>query len=573
MIIHDDFSVEYADHRKEIASALQGLTFSQTVALWKELDEAFRKDGLTQDLYRNLCLTDRFFLLTKILGRDDAMREWIFDRCREVEAAKSGYLDLWAREHFKSSVITHAGSIQEILNNREITIGIFSHTKGIARKFLRQIKHDLESKASLKRLFPDVLYQNPSRESPRWTVDSGIIVRRDGNPKEATVEAWGVVDGQPTGAHFKLRIYDDLVTAESVSTPEQISKTTEMLALSDNLGSEGGDVWFIGTRYSFGDTYQQMIERGQVKTRIYTATDDGTLGGKPVLFSEKYWEDKKRSQTISTLSCQMLQNPLAGSQAMFNPMDFRGYSTHPETLNIYIMVDPASSVKKGSDKTAMVVVGVDANMNKFLLDGFHHKMGLTEKWENMRHLYGKWRGKTGVQGVFVGYEKFGMQSDIEHFKIQMERESYFFEIQELAWPRQGNASKIDRISRLEPDFRKGKFFLPTLTYEDGKIYAWRFREDDRGRPYFDRVHLTRDKIQKSKALSHPLAAKPIVRKNEEKRIYDLTDDFIKQAMTLPFSGGHDDLVDALSRIYDMDIRPPVIYSKASTLPHVFNDGI
>lgn len=616
MKVNDDFSVDFLDYRKEIASALQGLTFDQTMELWRELENEFKKQGIISDLYRNLCLEDRFFLMTMVLGRQDAMKPWVFDRCREVEKDPNGHLDLWAREHFKSSVITHAGGIQEILKDREITIGIFSHTKSIARKFLRQIKHDLESRASLKNLFPDVLYQNPSRESTRWTVDAGIIVRRAGNPKEATVEAWGVVDGQPTGAHFKLRIYDDLVTAESVTTPEQIQKTTDMLALSDNLGSEGGRVWFIGTRYGSNDTYQDMINRNQVKTRIYPATDDGTFNGKPVLLSEEYWESKKRSQTMSTIACQMLQNPLAGSQAMFDPMTFNTYKIRPETLNIYILVDPASSMKKGSDKTAMVVIGVDSQLNKFLLDGYHHKMQLTEKWQKLSGLYRKWRKEPGVQGVYVGYEKFGMQSDIEYFNIQMEQEEFYFEIEEVSWPRQGSASKVDRIGRLEPDFRNGKLFLPSIIYDDGKIYKWGFidpslvREklkmirdiakndvkngtdsltprhksefkmlekvenecEGKNAPFQHRIILTKQMVENDMDLRGRNGARPIKKKNEEGRIYDLTVDFINQAITIPFAGGHDDLVDAASRIYDMKLIAPMIIRSSYSEPTVYDDG-
>ncbi|WP_230685354.1 hypothetical protein, partial [Streptococcus pneumoniae] len=90
------------------------------------------------------------YLLVKACRRVDALHPWIYGRCREVERAPDDHLDLWAREAYKSTIITFAGSIQEILRDPESTIAIFSHTKGIARKFFRQIRFELESNETLK---------------------------------------------------------------------------------------------------------------------------------------------------------------------------------------------------------------------------------------------------------------------------------------------------------------------------------------------------------------------------------------------------------------------------------------
>lgn len=231
---------------------------------------------------RALCSGDLFFLLVYAMRRKDMDNDWIFARCREVQGNPDGYLDLWAREHYKSTIITVGLTILNILNNPDITVGIFSHSRPIAKAFLRQIKREFETNRVLQELFPHIC--PPGRgETRTWSEDGGIVVRRGGNPKENTVEAWGLVDGQPTGKHFDLLVYDDVVTLESVSTPEQIRKTTEAWRLSLNLGARGGARRMIGTRYHANDTYAELLKQKSVVPRLYPATVDGTLEGEPVL--------------------------------------------------------------------------------------------------------------------------------------------------------------------------------------------------------------------------------------------------------------------------------------------------
>ena len=184
------------------------------------------KSGEVAELYRRLAKSDLFFLIKVIFGREDLDRDWLFDRCTEVQMNPDGYLDLWFREGYKSTIITYALTIQDILNDPNITIGIFSYNRPTAKAFLRQIKREFEMNTLLKDLFPEILWSNPQSEAPKWSEDEGIVVKRKINPKESTVEAWGLVDGQPTGRHFKLMVYDDVVTLDSVSTPEMCQKTT-----------------------------------------------------------------------------------------------------------------------------------------------------------------------------------------------------------------------------------------------------------------------------------------------------------------------------------------------------------
>lgn len=477
---------------------------------------------------------DRFYLLVRLCRRYDAWHPWVYARCREVEAAPDGYIDIWGRSHYKSSIITFAGCLQEILRNPEITIGIFSHTKGIAKGFLGQLKRECESNATLIALFPDILWQAPDRQAPSWSLEAGLIVQRVGNPKEATLEAHGLIDGQPTSKHFNLLCYNDVVTLESVNTPDQIQKTTEAWELSDNLGSADARKWIEGTRYHYADTYAEIIRRGAATPRVYPATDDGTITGRPVLLSPEEWAKKVQDQGEATVSCQLLANPLAGHQRMFNVEDLREYEIRPQTLMVYLMVDPAHSKKKDSDHTAMVVIGMDAAGNKYLLDGYDHKMDLTERWTRMRDLRERWTRMPGVQGVKVGYERFGAIADLDYFGERMRLEQAHFDITELEWPREGPGAKVDRVQRLTPDLKGHRLYLPFET---------------------DPENLTRNQRRMEEAGYGYRIASPIRQLDENREAYDLTEHLRLQISFFPF-GGRVDVVDALSRIYDLEPAPP-----------------
>ena len=404
---------------------------------------------------RELCRTDVFYLLTRVCGRTDIDREWLFARCREIQAEPDGMLDLWAREHYKSSLITFGLTIQDILKSQNITIGIFSHTSAIAKSFLRQIKSELETNARLKYLFPEVLWENPQREAPLWSEDKGLKVKRTSNPKDATIEASGLIDGQPTSKHFDLLIYDDVVTLESVTTPEQIKKVTDAWAMSLNLGAEGGRMRVIGTRYHFNDTYAFMIKSGLVKTRIHAATDDGTPTGTPVFLSQESLDKKRRAGSF-IFACQQLQNPKGDDALGFKREDIMFYDNRIDTdnMNVYIMVDPANAKKKKSDYTVIWVVALGQDQNYYVIDVIRDRLNLTERTNALLGLHRQ------HHPLAVAYEMYGMQSDIQHIEYVMGEVNYRFNITRVG----GTMGKIDRIMKLVPITEAKRLWLPRTLY-------------------------------------------------------------------------------------------------------------
>ena len=280
---------------------------------WEEAKELDRKEGTEGEhviyFIRKMVCTDVYFLLYYVLERKDMLyqewedgspiagtdyihgtgdefrfengkkiwryyRPWLWERCKEVQANPDGYLDIWARDHYKTTIITYAMTIQEILKNPEVTICIYSYNVSMARKMLSQIKNDLQSNNTLLTCFPDVLFTNVNAKQwyedddvkhlrphkMEWS-DDGFNVKRKTNPKEHTLECSGLVTGQKTGGHFQLLVYDDTVTPESVFTKQQIKKTTEQFKMSINTGSTANmRIRMIGTRYALGDTYEEVLD-------------------------------------------------------------------------------------------------------------------------------------------------------------------------------------------------------------------------------------------------------------------------------------------------------------------------
>lgn len=460
-------------------------------------------------LARHQARTDLYFLLRYILRRADMARPWLFERCREVQAAPDSHLDLWAREHYKSTIITFGKTIQDILASHgddpivpeEETIGIFSHARPISKGFLRQIKQEFETNDLLLELFPDVFFRNPQHSAPKWSEDEGITVKRRSNPKEATLEAWGLVDGQPIGKHFRTLIYDDVVTPASVTTPEMMKKTMEALELSYNLGAEGGRRRFIGTRYHANDAYRTIMERGTATPRIHTATDDGTATGEPVLMSREGLTQKRRDQGTYTFSCQMLLKPVADKSQSFQREWLKYYKTfHRDGANVYLLFDPANSKRKKSDYTAALAVALGSDQKVRIIDMVRDKLSLNERAD----LLFKWHRKYRPLKDGVRYEQYGKDADIDHFKDRMERENYDFDI----IPVGGNVSKEDRIKRLMPKFENGEILLP------------------------EELHYT----------------------NSDQDTRNLVHDFIEQEYTAFPVPVHDDMLDALARLYEPDLQ-------------------
>ena len=488
---------------------LLALPVDEAIRYWDAVEGEGRKQRKLAQAVRMLVCADLYYLLVRVCGRVDMLpcvgregfvdNQFAFERCREVQASPYGHLDLWSREHWKSSIITFGLTIQDILKDPEVTIGIFSHTRPIAKAFLRQIMRELESNKTLHAAFPDVLWGEDVRQAQKWSEDDGIIVKRRTNPNEATVEAWGLVDGQPTSKHFKRLHYDDVVVAGSVTTPEMIAKVMVEMERSYNLGTTPGEKSGAGTRWHFNDAYRTVSDRGTLKLREHPGRKGGTEEGESVAWAEDTHRQKRQDMGPYTYAAQILLNPKADALQGFRREWLRHYKRiTPEGMNWYLLFDAASSKKKGSDYTAGWAVGLGRDRNYYCIPEVRDRLNLKERGDRLFQMHRRYKPKQ------VRYEKYGMMSDVEHFKARMENENYRFPILEVG----GVTSKVDRIRRLIPLFEAGRIWLP----ESHSSTDW------------------------------------------QKNTRDLVHDFIEEEF-YPFPVGlHDDMLDSLARICEPDLH-------------------
>ena len=496
---------------KDQIDALLALPVDKAIAFWDALEAEGRKNGALNQVVRMLVLADLAYLLIRVCGRVDLLpcvsrpgfidNQFCWDRIREVQREPNEYCDLWAREHGKSSIISFGLTLQNVLQDPEITIGIFSFTRPQAKAFLRTLMREIENNAALHAAFPDILVGTDVRQYQKFSEDEGILVKRKSNPAEATIEAYGL-EALPVGRHFKVLIFDDIVVPSSVTTTEQVAKTLENLQHSYNLGSAGGHRRMIGTRYSYADAYGTVIKNGTFKAREYPGKKGGTEDGESVLWDEETHQKKRAEQGQWIYGSQILLDPRADAQQGFQRDWLRYYKTitaaQAKAMTKYILIDSANSKKKTSDYTAMWVIGLGTDGNYYALDMVRDRLNLKERGDRLFDLHRKWKPQQ------VRHEKYGLLSDIEHYQARMENESYRFQITEVG----GQTSKNDRIKRLIPLFEAGRIWLPRTK----NVADW------------------------------------------QKSVVDLVHEFVESEF-YPFPGSlHDDMLDALARICEPEMR-------------------
>lgn len=406
--------------------------------------------------YRQLIRTDLFFLCYFVMENPLVNCPFGVNMCQMVESEpKSMTLDVWARGHLKSFLITQGETIQDIVRNPELCQVIFSYKKPKGDDMVAAIKRTLE-KPIMTQTFPDILYDNPERESPSWSVQNGIMVKRTSvSRKEKTVESYGVIEGMPTGGHWDILKFDDIETADLAKNPDQLQTLIEMYSYAQNLGTTKSRKRVIGTFYSHCGLLVYLKEKLDIngnlmyRTRIIPATHDGTREGKPVFLSQEELDVLKAETTFNQMQlCN--PTPMAMAKLEYNMLNFIDPKALPKNRIKFMIVDAAgdSSVQKGvgNDAWAILCFGVKpaiddlGNTEVYLEDLISDKMGLSEAIDAACQMYLK-NGRIRV----IGVEKVGNDTTYEHIRKALKAKGRHIEI--------GKGKRLGSMVLLSPSGR------------------------------------------------------------------------------------------------------------------------
>jgi len=357
----------------------------------------------------------------------------------------SEFFPAWYFGHHPARQILHASYGQDMVD-------------GFGRKIRNQLKDDLYGV-----IFPTARLSDDSQAANKFNTTKGGAYFAVG------------VGGSATGRGAHLLLIDDPIKDRAEADSETLRNQ-----LKDWYSSVGytrlmkpGAIVIVQTRWHPSDLAGWLIDEH--------AHENWEVLNLPAIAEENtpdeaaLWEEFFPLEQLHNIRTTLIprdwsalyqQRPVAATGGDFKRAWLNHYdSVASAQMPKIILVDPSggrsvtAGGKRKGDFTTMWVVGLGTDDNYYVLDCIRDRLNLTARADALFGLHRKWRPTQ------TRYEQYGMQSDIEHIKSEMNRRSYRFSITEVG----GGVKKEDRIRRLVPLFQKGQMWLPhELPYTDAE---------------------------------------------------------------------------------------------------------
>jgi phage terminase large subunit-like protein len=463
-----------------------------------------RKTKLTYQLHYPLC---------NFLERDHIkdVIEWPRDHFKSTMAGEG--LVMWRvlpfenkdeDMFFKRGYSTEFVDWMKRKHNRDARNLLISSNTSNAAKLGSRVKFHYESNSLYRTMFPETLPD----ASCTWTNYSLVIKRNrhtvGGAHGEGTFDFLGVGSALQSRHYNGIIIQDDLVGFKAVESPTVMDKTIDFhklvnAAFEDDDANHEGDELVIGNRWSYHDLNSHIREHEP----WFQITTHSALGGccpmhpqdtpiLPEVFSfEKLMKIKARYGAYH-FSCQFLNNPASPENADFRPEWLNSFELNTNLSNQLVIrhevkdgivrkdirvnhltkvmiTDPAHAGNAGTGRCrhAIVVVGMSAEGNYYLLDTWAKACGYDEYFNTLFTMGEKWQIRK------VGFETVaGQKFAAYHINFRNRTAKWPLKIHELKGEVEApdgtlTHKKTWRIrNALSPIFESGRFFFQRNRHQD-----------------------------------------------------------------------------------------------------------
>lgn len=403
------------------------------------------------------------------------------------EDAKKHQLLLFPRDHGKSRLVAFRVAWM-ITKYPTLRVLYISATSNLAEKQLSFIKGIITSDI-YRRYWPDHVHPDEGKRA-KWT-NSEICLdhpdRKKENIRDSTIFTGGLTTSL-TGLHCDIAVLDDVVVAENALTSDGRQKVKSQYSLLSSIEGADAQEWVVGTRYHPADLYRDMLD---MKEELFN--EEGDKIGEEQIYEvyerpvedrgdgtgQFLWPRQKRKdgkyfgfnvQVLATKRGKYLDKLQFRSQYYNDPSDpdnvpvstekfqyydqkhllLRGGNWYykDNRLNVYAAVDFAFSLSKKADYTAIVVVGIDADNNIYVLDIDRFRSDrISEYFEHILHLFTKWNFRKVRAEVTVA-----QQAIVRQLKDLIRQHGLSLSVDEYR-PNKSEGNKQERIaSTLEPRY-------------------------------------------------------------------------------------------------------------------------
>lgn len=402
------------------------------------------RTNILAELYRNILLFCVTVLPHHFSGRS---ADFQYEICSLLKKKQRLNCIVAPRDHAKSTLITLGFVLYKILFHECNFAVIISDTEIQAKMFLDAVKNELETNEIIKLLFGNFI-------GPKWgetDIITGTGIRIICKGAGQKIRGLKFRKNRPD-----LVIIDDLENDELVESQERRDKLSQWFfkTVLPALVQEGQLV-YVGTILHYDSLLNKLIKNPQWNRLFYRA----------IMKDKALWETRYNLEQLDKIKanyaaqglldafmCEYLNEPVSDENAIFKQKYFKYYRDDEALINSlskFITVDLAISKSEEADYTVVMVSGVDAIGQIYILEYVRERCSPIETIEHIFRLAGKWNvSKIGIEGV--AYQR-ALQWFLED---EMRRRNEYYLVEELV----ADSDKERRIKGLQPRYAVGGVF-------------------------------------------------------------------------------------------------------------------